>query len=52
MNFQKYIFLTLLSTLLMGEALYEQNGGNQKLEKVGIFMINALQGYQIDKKNG
>jgi glycine betaine/proline transport system substrate-binding protein len=32
------------------ETLYEQNGGNQNLEKVGIFMVNALQGYQIDKK--
>ncbi|MEL7039298.1 MAG: glycine betaine ABC transporter substrate-binding protein, partial [Cyanobacteria bacterium J06592_8] len=29
---------------------FEQNGGNQKLEKVGVLIKNGLQGYQIDKK--
>ncbi len=29
---------------------FEQNGGNQKLEKVGVLMKNGLQGYQIDQK--
>ncbi|MGB3534952.1 MAG: glycine betaine/L-proline ABC transporter substrate-binding protein ProX [Microcoleaceae cyanobacterium] len=32
------------------ETLYQKNGGNQNLGKVGIFTVNALQGYQIDKK--
>ncbi|MGB3405430.1 MAG: glycine betaine/L-proline ABC transporter substrate-binding protein ProX, partial [Microcoleaceae cyanobacterium] len=30
--------------------LYENTGGNEKLERVGVVMANGLQGYQIDKK--
>ncbi len=30
--------------------LYENSGGDQKLERIGIVMANGLQGYQIDKK--
>ncbi|MEL7039814.1 MAG: glycine betaine/L-proline ABC transporter substrate-binding protein ProX, partial [Cyanobacteria bacterium J06592_8] len=31
-------------------AFFENSGGDQKLEKVGVIMKDGLQGYQIDKK--
>ncbi|MEI2580596.1 glycine betaine/L-proline ABC transporter substrate-binding protein ProX [Scytonema sp. PRP1] len=31
-------------------SFFEKAGGKQKLEKVGVLVRNALQGYQIDKK--
>ena len=44
------LFLLYHFLIQQRQKFFLQNGGDQKLEKVGVIIADALQSYQIDKK--